>query len=266
MNNISSKTLFHFTSKIDYLFNILIDGFYPRYCLERLPFYTGQKQDILVNFDYAFPMVCFCDIPFSKIYNHTINYGRYGIGMKKDWAMKLLMKINPVMYYYPHSFTGGSHMFRINILNDLIVDYPDEERLKLAYGSTFQFFNFLKPYEGQFWRNGKLSSDKVNFYNEREWRFTAFPGYLSKMSIPQYLKKDDFLNDKLKESYNKLLEENCTLFFKSSDVKYILVENDNEIPLVTEKLKQEFVGERLDEPIEQLYTKILSLETFEKDV
>lgn len=34
----------------------------------------------------------------------------------------------------------------------------------------FHMLNYLKPYEGDFYRNGKKIKN-VRFYNEREWRF-----------------------------------------------------------------------------------------------
>ena len=265
MNNISSQTLFHFTPKIEFLESILKSGFFPRFCLEKLTFFDIKEENEMI-FEYAFPTVCFCDIPFSKAHSHTLNYGRFGIGMKKEWAMHELMKINPVLYYYPHSYTAASQIFRLGLLNDLMKIYPDDKKIAAAYGSTFQYFNFLKPYSGEFWRNGKYSENSVNFYDEREWKFTAAVGYLKKEGIRQFLSKDEFLDIDIIQQNNQLLQDTCALYFKASDVKYIIVEKDSQVPEIVEKLKDFFKNERLDEPIELLYTKVLSLETFEKDI
>lgn len=44
----------------------------------------------------AFPMVCFCDIPLSRIDEHIGFYGRFGIGMTRKWAEQ--NGLNPVLY------------------------------------------------------------------------------------------------------------------------------------------------------------------------
>ena len=79
---ISSNCLFHFTNSAENLLNILENEFNPRYCLENLKFldFSPKMTDY---FEIAIPMVCFCDIPLSKIKTHISIYGNYGIGMKK---------------------------------------------------------------------------------------------------------------------------------------------------------------------------------------
>lgn len=57
---VSSNTLFHFTNSIDNIENILINDFVPHYSLEKIM--VGR-----IIFEFAFPMVCFCDIPLSQI-------------------------------------------------------------------------------------------------------------------------------------------------------------------------------------------------------
>lgn len=44
----------------------------------------------------AFPMVCFCDIPLSRIDEHIGFYGKFGIGMTRKWAEQ--NGLNPVLY------------------------------------------------------------------------------------------------------------------------------------------------------------------------
>ena len=95
--NLSSNSLFHFTSKFEYLKDILLNGFWPRYCIE-----YGWGTSI----DFALPMVCFCDIPLSLIEDHTKFYGNYGIGMKRSWAREL-KNITPVQYINYKSYLAG---------------------------------------------------------------------------------------------------------------------------------------------------------------
>ena len=77
---ISSKTLFQFTSKRETLEAILESKFlWPRYCTE---YYWKDYR-------FALPMMCLCDIPLSEMINHIKNYGRFGIGLSKDWANKV---------------------------------------------------------------------------------------------------------------------------------------------------------------------------------
>ncbi|HGF3751173.1 TPA: abortive infection system antitoxin AbiGi family protein, partial [Vibrio parahaemolyticus] len=95
-----SQTLFHFTKNLDFVKNILTDGFWPRYCLEDFSWYIH-------NIDYiAFPMVCFCDIPLSRIKEHVGFYGEYGVGVTKEWA--IANRLNPVSYLSRTSNYGSA--------------------------------------------------------------------------------------------------------------------------------------------------------------
>ena len=86
---ISANTLFHFTSSLDNLTGILINDFYPRYCLEDFSDFLEHKYRI------AIPMVSFCDIPLSQIHNHIKYYGGYALGLKKEWGRR--NKISPII-------------------------------------------------------------------------------------------------------------------------------------------------------------------------
>src|SRR5215467_12077450 len=105
MKNISANSLFHFTPTLINLTSILKNYFYPRYCLESWTVIFETSQDLLLDrtLEFAFPMTCFCDIPLSQITNHSNIYGKYAIGLTKDWGMK--NKINPVLYAYKDSMT-----------------------------------------------------------------------------------------------------------------------------------------------------------------
>ena len=86
-----SHTLFHFTDKIETLKLILMNGFWPRFCLEDVSWLKYPDFDFI-----AYPMVCFCDIPLSRVNEHVSFYGEYGLGLTKDWAVR--NGITPVQY------------------------------------------------------------------------------------------------------------------------------------------------------------------------
>ena len=84
---LSANTLFHFTSSLDILISILTRDFIPRYSLENynvlMPKINNRK-----GLEVGIPMVSFCDIPLSKVSQHIDIYGRYGIGLEKNWGLR----------------------------------------------------------------------------------------------------------------------------------------------------------------------------------
>src|SRR5689334_8614782 len=91
---ISSSALIHFTKQKSSLKGILQRGFHIFYCLENLNLDNRGKSR---HYEAAYPMVSFCDLPLSEVKNHIDKYGSYGIGLKKDWAIK--NRLNPVLYF-----------------------------------------------------------------------------------------------------------------------------------------------------------------------
>jgi len=84
-------TLLHFTNNFEILKQIMKEGFKASYAMESL----GQRR-ILV------PMVSFSNLLFRDIgENEVVNYGHYGIGIRREEALKL--DINPVIYLYENS-------------------------------------------------------------------------------------------------------------------------------------------------------------------
>ena len=99
MSNLSVDTLFHFTDELKWLAGIVEKGFIPRYCLEHQ---DGDMNTVdLLSPTYT-AMVCFCDIPLEHISNYTSMYGKYGIGLRKDWGIE--RGVNPVMYFNNESY------------------------------------------------------------------------------------------------------------------------------------------------------------------
>ncbi|MFI5251909.1 MAG: abortive infection system antitoxin AbiGi family protein [Bacteroidota bacterium] len=161
--SISSNTLFHITSR-DNLLSILQTDFRPHYCGERF------TMDNEVMLQLAIAMVSFCDLPLFLMRSHLEFYGdhgKFGIGLTKKWGMK--KNISPVLYL--HEFSP-LFRFRDRLVNEAnqINGGIQKWRMELLDVSN-NFTSFLKPYEGNPWRNGEFSKECKRFYNEREWRF-----------------------------------------------------------------------------------------------
>jgi hypothetical protein len=134
IQNLSSLTLFHFTSKIDYVIDSIVNGFLCRYHFEKFP---------LVNSGYISPMKCFCDTPLSLIRPHLSWYGNFGVGISKKYGREL--GITPV--FYLHSESSFMTAFRHSIVDGSIESDP------------------LLAYYKKYFDNGR------RYYDEREWRY-----------------------------------------------------------------------------------------------
>src|SRR4030042_2244627 len=131
MPAISSDTLFHFTSK-DNLLGILENEFYPRISLEH------YQVNETTSFKIGIPMVCFCDIPLSMTYSHMTDYGKYGIGMSKEWAKR--NKLNPVLYLHK-----GSQATQLidNVLNSITGDITEVRKFSVEIHSLTDLRDML---------------------------------------------------------------------------------------------------------------------------
>jgi len=99
-----------------------------------------------------------------------------------------------------------------------------------------------------------------DFYQESEWRY-----------VPQNDEIDDYLNfreyqtDEKLEASNQKTAELCKLKFLPSDVKYIFVPTDGEIPAI-----MNFIQSELDmfpnADIKLLMSRVTSLESVSLDV
>jgi hypothetical protein len=95
---LSSATLFHFTQSLDTLKQILTDGFKPYYSSEDLTMFGVRECP-------GIPMVSFCDIPLSQTTQHVTHYGRYALGLTKEWGME--RNVVPVHYIYHESICAN---------------------------------------------------------------------------------------------------------------------------------------------------------------
>jgi hypothetical protein len=201
---LSSNSLFHFTDKVDNLESILDKGIRVSYSLEDFSFLQDdldihfsqirndwKKPDCsgqtLCNeqqenrFEFAMPMACFCDIPLFLIEEHSRVYGRYAVGLKKEWGLKRGM--NPVTYVAKESDMAA-------VLQDLesLSGQADEHGPEYMYRNIFsKFIQLTKPYKGYYSR-GDREWNQYRFYDEREWR------YIEKGDYTQLLTKNQLDN------------------------------------------------------------------------
>ena len=128
---LSSDTLFHYTKRFKALLKVLKEGFRPNHSIENFDFLINDNSKSKSN--YFIPMVCFCDIPISSTKNHIKKYGRYAIGLSKEWGK--INGLNPVMYISENSKVIRNFKFVYNNYNDLMKKIEEEknELLKLKY-------------------------------------------------------------------------------------------------------------------------------------
>ena len=201
-----STTLFHFTKSLDVLKNILKTGFIPRYCLEDIN-WAGFGDDDFV----AFPIVCFCDIPLSRITDHVQFYGKFGIGMKQSWA--IANGLNPIIYV---SQTG--HLAQLFKKAAEAARIAQEAKADATFGDNIRsIIGFTKPLTGTVMVQGQPVSKA--FFQESEWRYFA-----NNKVVPLFLKKASFNEAKQRADANELAEQNpafLDLLLKMSSI-YLL--------------------------------------------
>lgn len=275
--NISAHTLFHFTYNKNSLLSILKNGLYVRYSLENFESLINDKAEIV------FPMTCFCDIPLSHVRRHTNTYGKYAIGLSKSWGMK--NQINPIIYTYPNSATTTilNDVFE-NIENFFDIEEKELEKFKLnrsveivyerfntreeefskrvesVNSKLSHFIRYIKPYEGKFYRNGDYLENTVRFYDEREWRFTPSREFLFSKEMKDSYKSEYFKDLRKRRALNIKLAKHIKLTFEPNDVKFIIVERDNEIPDMIKKLDDIFGKTASSNDLKLLGTRLISLE------
>lgn len=241
MNNPRSETIFHFTKKLDYLKSILKNGFFPRFCLEDVEWMESKDDNL------AYPIVCFCDIPLSRITEHTSYYGKYGLGLTKEWAIK--NNLSPVLYF------SDKNAHLPQLANFLLEQSKKDLNNTVLLENTYSLLKLMKPISGKMKDSSSGTIDEKDFYQESEWRYAAPSDELLKDS-------EDF--EELRDKANKSAEE-YSLKFTSSDVKYIFISDDAEIIQLCNFIDNN-MKELMTDEIEILKTKIISLKTIMNDM
>ncbi len=249
--NLSSNTFFHFTYSIENLKGILEYSFKPRYCLEQLEYLSNSQIN---NLQMAYPMVCFCDIPLSKIKKHIEKYGGYGIGLKKEWGFK--KGLTPVIYSDKRARTSKNIESIINWSKKYLKKGYDEgndrdNELKKIFND---FIMFTKPYYGK--------SKKTRFYDEREWRW--IPDIDPDSDVLIHLEEECYLKDEYRCEQNKKIGEIYKLDFIFDDISFLIVEKEEDVYDLIKTIESLNVN-NTDRQIKRLLTKIITKDQILKD-
>lgn len=207
MANPRANTLFHFTRQFDVLHAILRAGFWPRFCREEYEWLVRSR------FSVRIPMVCFCDIPLLRIESHTAFYGTFGLGMTRDWGKR--MRLNPVTYVREGSFLWEQFTRLFLIQGNL---RPRNDDLSQAFANLLAM---SKQFEGPAVDRGTGANITKEFYQECEWRYV-----LQTRKIGAFLTNDVANEDQDRTNQANDVSRAHPLTFRSTDIRYLLVESD----------------------------------------
>lgn len=239
----SADTLFHFVDKLEYLLPIVEQfAIVPRYCTEDIDYLQIGMNKI------AYPVVCFCDINLHKMQEHISFYGGYGIAFSKKWGID--KGIQPVQYINPNSVLKDD--FRIAFRNSLYAKTEDS-----AQNFLLSQMYYLKAIDGTMERNGE--SVQKNFTDECEWRFIAD---VKSIDLPQAITEEEIFS---KDVCNDALtmSEACWLKFDADDVKYIILNSEEEFDKVAEVIKGKGLRTRNSD---KLLSKVLIWSEIRRDL
>jgi len=199
-NNSHTSTLFHFTKKQNTLLSILRDGLKFSYCTERVNDFTVM----------GIPMVSFCDIPLMSCREHRSKYGLYAIGFSKETFSNLTQgcEVGSVGYFSEKQ----------KALVDNLLSLVAKQDKAIGWSKQFEMI-----------RDGKLQTN----YDECEWRILAFNDEDSN-SYQWFWNEIDFIRWK-KNRPDKFLE-GINISFNASDIRYIVVNQEKNIPNVVKRI------------------------------
>ncbi|EMY0612671.1 hypothetical protein ABU630_001208 [Serratia marcescens] len=247
--------LFHFTKEIDSLEAILECQYFEISYAKEIIFSSKSR------FVMGIPMVSFCDIRLSQLNEHTIKYGNFGLGMHKSWGER--MGLNPVLYMSRQSALFSKYNDRMLELGGRVGKFANEEgkshpdflRKVKNYRESANPIRYMKNYQGTLNRIGKKPISNYRFADENEWRYV--PGVMETehfvVSVPseEKTKKDP---KKWKVKFNEELKaKNLRLSFTSDDIKYIIVESDDELDSIIKILKKHFPIDKVDKLISRAF-------------
>lgn len=262
-------TLFHFTEKLDTLFEIL-DSSYFRISFAR-EFIQGQST----NRNFGIPMVSFCDIRLTQLTQHTESYGHYGIGLSKDWANE--NGLNPVIYMSKHSSVFDNYNLEIRRLKaevNKLLKHLDEIKSSgttsqltnakrkydsaiLSYKKIVDPLRYMKNYQATLKRRNGQEKPNYIFADEREWRFV--PDIEKSIGKPVIAASKNISTQDGKRKYNEYYDDD-RLPFSHKDIKYVIVEHESDVEKMMEFLHIKYGSKS------SLIPRVLSTELIANDM
>jgi hypothetical protein len=250
-----ADSFFHFTPKYEYLLNIIENGFSPRYCYEDYDFLLGKHKERGWPTDFGVPMVCFCDIPLPFINEHSTEFGKFAIAMKKEWGKKQLCPVfyikedtipannlNNIQWYLQNNVAKEMSKIKNNTTIDENIKNEKEDELLKDFTQSFidfqDFIGFVKKYEGVSSKTGEVKE----FYREREWRW--IPIMTEKVEVDGWLLRigpDEKNNKKLIEQYNNSLKKYNTLKIEPIDIDYYIVDSIESKERLTNNINENYI-------------------------
>jgi hypothetical protein len=246
MANPRANTLFHFTPKFDILTDILKTGFWPRFCREEYEWLVRSR------FSLRIPMVCFCDIPLSRIQSHTADYGAFGLGMTRAWGKR--KGLNPLVYV-----KEGSALWKEFEKLHLIQGNPAHRNDTLSKAFA-NLIGFAKPFEGPVNRGSNPTTNK-EFYQECEWRHVLDAGDAGAFFTNDDKTKDTQLTDLANNASRK-----HPLSFDCNDIRYLLVESETYAEQLADFLHTEPALKFSTSECTRLTTRIEVLSSLQEDI
>jgi len=237
---ISTNSIIHYTSSYKALISILKEGFRIQYCLERLKLHRETSTA-------AHPMVSFCDIPLSDSTQHFAAYGRYGIGLSKEWA--IANGVNPVIYIDQKSLFAKCIQEFIHERGKKGTNLTAKQK-----GEILRIKSYAKNYSGLLKRKS-INNPEYRFYDEREWRLVPGKETISNTNFSvgaSHYRKD-------KDKYNAKLAQ-YRIKFSPTDISYIIVKNTNQIPKMINFLRSTYNKKCTADELDVLFSKICSTE------
>jgi hypothetical protein len=252
MADVHPNCIFHFTNEFDALKGILAGAFNVSYAREKN---VGKRRSI----KFAVPMVSFCDIKLSDIQYHIASYGKHGIGMSKEWAVR--NGLNPVMYISKKSEIAVDMISEVKRISSSMGESKDLATRKGAKKSLMHSFNvlrYVKNYEGDNLRADGITTRDYRFANEREWRYV--PPMTS--TARPLLSLSDVETAEKKAAWNAKISH-LKLSFEPSDVKYIIIPEDDfsERKLVIDEITRIY-----GEGEQHITSRILSVDQILSDI
>ncbi len=253
--NSSANILCKYMSRATYLQEIIKHmAIIPRY-VEEIVDYLGVDN----FYSYAIPMICFCDIPLSKVQKHSDAYGKYGIALNKQSILKKV-DIQPIMYVNSES---AYHSDLSEAFQQLIPHrgHIPEDWAYLADFLVMQL-TYVKPIRGKMPTRSGMKERL--FQDECEWRYVpVLPD-----DMDSFILNPPHDEEKLKY-YNKALrltENRYTwLHFSIDDICYLIVPNEKAANNLTDFISKDMKGTLREDEIFKLVRKIEISDYFGKN-